>query len=71
MLLVKGRTSVSGSLFDWLAMRAELILFVRRFSVLVVLVRKFSMPLVISVIDLLLPLKKFMGCFVVSPDFVI
>ena len=70
MLLVKGRTSVSGFSLDWLAIRAGVFL-VWRFSVLVVLVRKFSVPLVVSVINLLLPLKKFMGCFVVSPNFVI
>ena len=70
MLLVKGRTSVFGFSLNWLAIRAGVLL-VWRFSVLVVLVRKFSVPLVVSVINLLLPLKKFMGCFVVSPNFVI
>ena len=70
MLLVKGRTSVSGFSLDWLAIRAGVFL-VWRFSVLVVLVRKFSVPLVVSVINLLLPLKKFMGCSDVSPVFVV
>ena len=70
MLLVKGRTSVSGFSLDWLAIRAGVFL-VWRFSVLVVLVRKFSASLIISVIDLLLPLKKFMDCSIMSPNFVV